>query len=108
MEGNLPARKAQEVQRREFPKKDPFIDGTVIRYTRILSNRHYNYVAVKANGMWYSSAQGTFQYTWDQFVFEQLAHEHTMHIEVALAFIDFFDYLEAQRTGTYSTVSLEG
>lgn len=64
------ARRLEELDR--YPADDPYKDGTVLMFSRQFAaeTRAYDYVAIRANGRWYTSAAGSPAggRSWGQFV----------------------------------------
>lgn len=61
-----------------YPEKDPYPDGTVVTFTKTLSNGSYDYAAIRKRGRWYTTGTGDPRggRTWGQFV-EWLADRAT-------------------------------
>lgn len=49
-----------------FPAEPP--DGSVLRYTRNLSGRHYTYVALRVGEKWYQTGRATRPLVWDELI----------------------------------------
>lgn len=74
-----------------IPERDPFLDGTVVRYTRMLSGNLYSYVAIRAAGQWYASSSDISKaMTWQEFS-DLLFSERTSNVEVVANWIPWDD-----------------
>jgi hypothetical protein len=52
----------------EAKPKDRFVDGTIIRFTKVYDGRPFDYAALKAAGRWYLTGRRTVGMTWDRLV----------------------------------------
>ena len=55
-------------QLERFPDRDPYQDGQVLRFTRILSGTRYSYAAIRAAGRYWVTGTDTASRSWMQFV----------------------------------------